>query len=154
MRTAALVVVSQGFVWSAILAGRLALYFWGELGGAVLIAANAVASAALYPGRHVLGDAAVFLYVHMLFGALYLAWQVLNLRLQSADARAAGETLHRATRVSRERLAEGLRRALRDRHPTTDAVPWGGLVGLTWMAGYFATLLPPSANLIVGVLAR
>jgi hypothetical protein len=71
----ALVVISQGFVWTAILTGRLALYFWEELGWAVLIAANALASAALYRAV-ALGDAAIFLYVNMLFGAVYLAWQV------------------------------------------------------------------------------
>ena len=35
------VVISQLFVWGAILTGRLALYFWEELGWAVLVAANA-----------------------------------------------------------------------------------------------------------------
>ena len=41
------VVISQCFVWGAILTGRLALYFWEELGWAILVAANAVASAGL-----------------------------------------------------------------------------------------------------------
>src|SRR4030095_704459 len=38
------VVISQCFVWGAILTGRLALYFWEELGWAILVAANAIAS--------------------------------------------------------------------------------------------------------------
>jgi hypothetical protein len=148
------VVISQLFVWGAILTGRLALYFWEELGWAVLVAANAVASAGLYPARHELGDAGVLLSINLLFGLVYLSWQVANLRLQIADARRAGETLWPTTDVSREALREGLRRSIHERNPTTDATAWGGLVGLLWMAGYFATLIPMWANLIVAVLTR
>ena len=36
--------ISQCFVWGAILTGRLALFFWEELGWAVLVAANAIAT--------------------------------------------------------------------------------------------------------------
>ena len=62
--------------------------------------------------------------------------------------------LHPATQVSWKLLGEGLRRALRERHRTTDATAWGGVVGLLWMAGYFATLLPLWANQIVAVFSR
>src|SRR5262245_20210508 len=129
------VVVSQCFVWGAILTGRLALYFWEELGWAILVAANAVASAGLYSTRDALGDAGILIRINLLFGLLYLPWQVANLRLQIADARRAGETLQPATRVSWKQLGEGLRRSIRERHRTTDATAWGGLVGLTWMTG-------------------
>jgi hypothetical protein len=148
------VVISQCFVWGAILTGRLALYFWEELGWAVLVAANAVASAALYPKRDALGEAGIFLLVNLLFGAVYLTWQVANLRLQVADARRAGETLRPWTRVSWQQLGDGLRRSIHERNPTTDAAAWGGLVVLLWMAGYFATLLPLWAHGIVSVFSR
>ena len=148
------VVISQFFVWGAILTGRLALYFWEEFGWAILVAANAIASAGLYPNRHALGEAESFLYINLLFGLVYLAWQVANLRLQIADARRAGETLRPATRVSGTLLGEGLRRSIRERNRTTDATAWGGLVGLTWMTGYFATLLPMWAHRIVVVFSQ
>ena len=148
------VVISQLFVWGAILAGRLALYFWEELGWAILVAANAVASAALYSTRDELGRAAVLIHINLLFGVVYLSWQVGNLRLQIADARRAGERLRPATHVSWNLLGEGLRRSIRERKRTTDATAWGGLVGLTWMAGYFAVLLPMWANQIVVVFSR
>jgi hypothetical protein len=148
------VVISQLFVWGAILTGRLALYFWEELGWAVLVAANAVASAALYPVRDELGDAGILLTINLLFGFVYLSWQVANLRLQIADARRAGETLWPTPDASRKVLREGLLRSIRERNPTTDAPAWGGLVGLLWMAGYFATLLPMWANQIVAVFSR
>ena len=148
------VVISQCFVWGAILTGRLALYFWEELGWAILVAANAVASAGLHSTRDALGDAGTLLDINLLFALVYLSWQVPNLRLQIADARRAGETLRPATRVSWKLLGEGLRRSLRERNPTTAASAWGGLVGLTWMAAYFATLLPMWANQIVVVFSR
>jgi hypothetical protein len=148
------VVISQLFVWGAILTGRLALYFWEELGWAILVAANAVASAGLYPNRGVLGDAGIFLHINLLFGLVYLSWQIANLRLQVADARRAGETLRPTTRVSWKQLGEGLRRSIGERNRRTDATSWGGLVGLTWMTGYFATLLPMWANQIVAVFSR
>jgi hypothetical protein len=150
----ALVVIAQCFVWSAILTGRFALYFWEELAWAILVAANAAASAALYPNRDALGAAGMLIPISLLFGVVYLAWQVPNLRLQIADARQAGETLQPATRTSWKRLREGLLRALRERNRTTDATAWGGLVGLSWMTGYFATLLPIWANQIVAVFSR
>jgi hypothetical protein len=149
-----LVVISQFFVWGAILTGRLALYFWEELGWAILVAANAAASAGLYPSRASLGDAGVLLYINLLFGGVYLSWQVFNLRLQIADARRAGELLRPLTSVSLERLGEGLRRSLRERTRTTEVTAWGGAVGVLWMAGYFATLLPLWAHQIVLVFSR
>jgi hypothetical protein len=148
------VVVSQLFVWGAILTGRLVLYFWEEFGWALLIAANAVASIGLYPSRAELGDAAIFLHVNVVFGLVYLAWQVANLRLQIADARRAGETLRPTLRASWKELGQGLRRAVHERSRTTDATAWGGLVGLTWMFGYFAVLLPIWSYWIVTVFSR
>jgi hypothetical protein len=148
------VVISQLFVWGAILAGRLALYFWEELGWAILVAANALASAGLYPDRGALGGAGILLSINLLFGVVYLSWQVANLRLQIADAKRAGETLWPATRVSWKLLREGLRRSIRERHRATDATSWGGLVGLLWMTGYFATLLPMWASQVVIVFSR
>jgi hypothetical protein len=148
------VVISQGFVWGAILTGRLALYFWEELGWAILIAANAFASAALWPNREALGDAAIFLPINLIFGAVYLSWQVANLRLQIADARRAGESLQPVPSASWPQIRYGLRRAIHERRRATDATAWGGLVGLLWMLGYFATLLPIWAHRIVLVFSQ
>ena len=148
------VVLSQCFVWGAILTGRLGLYFWEELGWAILVAANAVASAALWSTRKTLGDAGIFLPINLVFAVVYLSWQIPNLRLQVADARRAGETLRPATHVSWKGLREGLRRSIHERNRTTEASAWGGFVGVTWMAGYFAILLPMWTNQIVVVFSR
>src|SRR5262245_54009375 len=130
------VVISQGFVWGAILTGRLALYFWEELGWAFLVAANTIASAGLGSTG---GGARVLILINLAFGPVYLLWQVANLRLQIADARRAGESLAPLLRTSWKQLGEGLRRSLRERNRTTAGRAWGGAVGLSWMTGYFAT---------------
>lgn len=149
-----LVVICQLFVWGAILTGRLALYFWEELGWTILVAANAVASAGLYSTRDARGDAATLIHINLVFGLVYLSWQVANLRLQILDAKRAGETLRPATRVSWKLLGAGLRRSICERKRTTEATAWGGLIGLLWMTAYFATLLPMWANQIVAEFSR
>jgi hypothetical protein len=51
-----------------------------------------------------------------------------------------------------EVVANGLRQSIHDRKPTTDADDWGGVVGLTWMVGYWATLIPIWVHHVVGEL--
>jgi len=143
------VVISQGFVWGAILTGRLMLYFYEELGWAIIFAGNTIASAYLYLTRHELGEARVLIYVSLLFGLFYLPWQLVHLRVQVSDAKRSADSP--ATEPS---LAEGLRRSIRVRNPTSDAGAWGRLVGLTWMTGYWATLIPMWVNQVVLVFSR
>jgi hypothetical protein len=38
--------------------------------------------------------------------------------------------------------AVGLRDAIHQRNRKTDAASWGGLIGLTWMVAYWASLIP------------
>ena len=140
------VVISQGFVWGAILTGRLMLYFYEELGWAILFAANTIASACLWLTRPALGEARVLIYLSLLFGLFYLPWQVIHLRLQLSDARRGVDPPMTA--------GEGLWRSIRLRNPTSDAAAWGGFVGLTWMTGYWATLIPLWVNQVVRVFSR
>ncbi len=44
--------------------------------------------------------------------------------------------------LTRQVIASCLHRALYEHHRATDAESWGGLLGLSWMAGYWATLVP------------
>jgi hypothetical protein len=129
------VVISQGLVWVAVLRGRLVLYVCEELGWLLIFAANTVASAALYMTVDGLGGREILLSLNLLFGALYLPWQSLHLGVLWANAR-RGAT--QPTFI----WAEGLQRALHWRQRRTDARAWGGWVGLTWMTGYWASLIP------------
>ena len=127
------VVVSQGFVWSAIATHRLGLYFYEELGWLGIFAANTLASAWLLATTEPAGDGGLLLWLNLVFGALYLPWQVLHLRSLRGEAGGGDGGVP---------WREGLRDALRERSPRTDAASWGGAIGLTWMVAYWATLIP------------
>ncbi len=136
------VVFSQILVWMAILTGRLALYFYEELGWAFIFIANTMASAYLYfrigtPPSH-----GVLLQLNLLFGAAYLPWQLLHLRMLRANGR----------RDSADRTGNGMLRAIRLRNRRTNAESWGGPVGLSWMIGYWATIIPAWVYGIVVIL--
>jgi hypothetical protein len=132
------VVVSQGFVWSAIGTKRLGLYFWEELGWLVIFAANTLASGALLAAAAAPGDAAILLWLNLVFGVFYLPWQVLHLRSLRREA-AEGRSGGPAQPVP---WAKGLRDALHQRSRRSDAASWGGTIGLTWMVAYWASLIP------------
>ena len=146
------VVVSQGFVWRAILTEQIVFYFYEELGWGVIMAANTIVSAYLYATVDTLVGTEVLLQVNLAFGLVYLPWQCIHLRALLLDARAGGEAA-KPRAVTGQQLAEGLRRSIRVRNRTTDGEAWGGLVGLIWMVGYFATLIPMWVHFVVGVLS-
>ena len=50
------------------------------------------------------------------------------------------------------RLATGVTRSMMVKNPRTDAASWGGFVGMLWMYGYCATLVPLWLYYIVTVL--
>ena len=140
------VVVSQGFVWSAILTERFELYVYEESGWFLIFAANTIASAYLYWTTAQSGSRGVLLVLNMLFGVLYLPWQVMHmnsLRANARENRAAAAPIEWST---------GLGRALREKNRRTDADAWGGFIGLTWMTAYWATLIPMWTYYIVRVL--
>jgi len=147
------VIVSQGFVWRAILTEQLAFYFYEELGWFVIIAANTIASAYLHATVDPQEGHRLLLQVNLAFGALYLPWQCFHLRALLLDARAGGEAA-KPRAVRGQELAAGLRSSIEVRNRRTDGESWGGLVGLTWMVGYWATLIPGWVHLIVRVFAE
>src|SRR5215469_8289577 len=146
------VVISQGFVWAAILTELLELYYYEELGWALIFAANTLASAYLYSTAAALGRMRVLLVLNLLFGFVYLPWQVVHLMTLRANARRS--SINRSSQSFPMRLAGGLRRAVRVKVKRTDADSWGGFIGLTWMVAYWATLIPIWVNYIVKVLGR
>jgi hypothetical protein len=145
------VVISQGFVWAAVLTEQLELYYYEELGWALIFVANTIASAYLYVTIGALGSREVLLKLNVLFGIVYLPWQVIHLTTLRASAkRNSGRTGAGSSSISM-RLETGLKRAVLVKTRRTDADSWGGLIGLTWMTGYWATLIPMWVYYIVGV---
>jgi hypothetical protein len=133
------IVLSQIFVWLAIVGEQFELYFYEELGWVFLFAALVIAS--VYLRLTVDADAAkeILLDLNLLFAAVYLPFQIINLRAIRANARR--EARPRAPWTA-ERVATGIQRSIQVKNRRTDAASWGGIVGLIWMTGYWATLLP------------
>jgi hypothetical protein len=148
----ALVLISQGFVWAAILTEQLELYYYEELGWAVIFAANTIASAYLYLTLGGLGGREVLLQLNLLFGIVYLPWELIHLTTLRPSARRDNRKTGPGSPSISMRLATGLERAVRVKTRRTDANSWGGLIGLTWMTGYWATLIPIWVYYIVEVL--
>ncbi len=74
------VIVSQCFVWGAILAQKHILYFYEELGWGVIFSINTVVSAILYGALGNLGAWELLLEFNLLFGISYLPWQFFHLK--------------------------------------------------------------------------
>ena len=142
-------VVSQGFVWGAIVTRRLGLYFWEEAGWFVIFGANTLASAFLLLTAEGLGAGRLLLQLSAVFGCGYLPWQVLHLRSllrEAAEGRSAGP----ATAVP---WRTGLRNALHQRNRRSDSKAWGGLIGITWMLAYWVALIPVWVTVVGRVLS-
>jgi len=137
---------SQVCVWTAVLTGRFRYYFFEELGWLLIFIANTVVSAYLYASTDVHGGRALLLQLSLVFGIAYLPWQYVHLRLLRANGASRALSLTGS-------LARGLKRAIQLKNRRTDAESWGGIVGLIWMAGYWATLIPAWLFYIVMVLA-
>jgi hypothetical protein len=144
------VVVCQVYVWAAILLERFEFYFYEELGWLFMFAANTAASAYLHLTVDTLAGREILLQLNLIFGVVYLPFQVINLAVVRAQARRQGGSRAPWTL---ERIATGLRRSAHVKNRRTDAESWGGTVGLIWMTGYWATLLPLWVYYIVTVLA-
>ena len=146
------VVISQGFVWTAILTEQLKFYYYEELGWVFIFVANAIASAYLFVAIDALGGREILLELNVLFGVAYLPWQIIHLATLRANARKSiGRTGVSSMSIS-FRLRSGLKRALQVKTRRTDADAWGGVIGLSWMTGYWATLIPIWVYYIVEVL--
>lgn len=142
------VVISQGCVWGAILTGRLVFFYYEELGWPNIFALNTIASAYLYLTVDLASEAGMLLRLNLLFGLFYLTWQFFHLRALHSDARQSQEE-NQETGISWQLVKEGLWRSVHVRHPAIGAAAWGGIIGLSWMTGYWATLIPMWVNQIV-----
>ena len=145
------VVVCQVCVWMAILTEWFEFYFYEELGWLLMYAANTIASAYLYLTVDALGGRERLLLLNVVLGVPYVPFQLINLAAVRRQADRQGKS---EAGWTLERLATGVRRSIHVKNRRTDAESCGGIVGLIWMTGYWATLLPLWVYYIVVVLSR
>lgn len=148
------VVISQCMVWTAILSEQFEFYFYEELGWALIFAANTAASAYLYLTISASRGDDIVLALSLLFGVVYLPWQIIHLAGLRAEAISNRKKFESGSIPISKRVATGLHKSMCVKNIRTDARSWGGPVGLTWMTAYWATLIPIWINYIVIVLCR
>ena len=142
------VIISQYFVWFAILTERQKLYFYEELGWGVIFVIHTVASAILYGTLDFMGNWKVLLELNLLFGAIYLPWQFFHLK--ALRLRAKHQKINEMhANISWSLQMKGLYQSIQMKNITTQPEAWGGMLGMTWMIGYFAALIPVWIYLIL-----
>jgi hypothetical protein len=137
---------SQVCVWTAVLTGQFRYYIYEELGWLFIFIANTAASAYLYATTDAHGGRQVLLLLSLIFGIAYLPWQYVHLAVLRVHEEAGGVPVT-------EGIAHGLKRAIELKNRRTDGESWGGIVGLIWMVGYWATLIPAWLFYMVTVFA-
>jgi hypothetical protein len=99
------------------------------------------------------GGGHTLLQLNLLFGLVYLPWQIIHLSVLRANARRADDAAETKAPISLQLLASNLGRSLHERNAATDAASWGGVVGLSWMTAYWATVIPIWVYQIVRITA-
>lgn len=149
------VVISQVFVWSAILTTRNWFFVFEESGWWLLFAAHTLACGVLLRASETPEAARGLLVFGVVFGFGYLPWQVMHLRALAREARnqakdqGAGQPGSRSLAPLDVRGA--LHRALVERKVSTASADWGGVIGVTWMAAYWALLIPSWLHAVLRV---
>ena len=146
------VVISQCFVWCAILTERQKFYFYEELGWAVIFVIYTAVSAILYGTSGSLGSWKLLLELNLLFGALYLPWQIFHLKALRLRAKHQKINKDMHANISWSMLKKGLYQSIQVKNLTTQSEAWGGTLGMTWMIGYFAALIPVWIYLILRIV--
>ena len=143
------VVISQCFVWYAILTERLKFYFFEELGWGIIFVLNTIASIILYWTLDNINGRELLLQLNLLFGAIYLPWQVIHLKILRKNINDQKIDKNFLTTITLGTLIKGLYKSIQIKNQTTKSENWGGVVGMTWMASYWATVIPFWIYLIV-----
>ena len=146
------VVICQGFVWTGIITERHEFYFFEESGWLLIFIANMTASGYLYLTVGPLGGRGILLVLNVLFGILYGPFEIAHLASLRREARMNHRPIEPDPRPIAVRIVTGLARSIRVKNRSTAPDAWGGFVGLTWMVGYCATLVPIWLYYIVVVL--
>ena len=91
-------------------------------------------------GRALPGSWKLLLELNLLFGVLYLPWQFFHLKALRLRAKGQKTNMHGV--ISWSLLKKGLYQSIKIKNHTTQPEAWGGVLGITWMIGYFAALIP------------
>ncbi|MBI64848.1 MAG: hypothetical protein CMG64_00940 [Candidatus Marinimicrobia bacterium] len=138
------VTVSQCFVWLAILTKKQKLYYYEEFGWAIIFLINTFCSLYLYLKieSNIINHYYSLIYINLIFGLIYLPWQLFHLRSIKLRIYEKKDNRHLAFDISWKLIQEGIKDSIRFKKVSYNLQDWGGMIGLTWMVCYWATLIP------------
>ncbi|XP_063693635.1 uncharacterized protein LOC134825387 [Bolinopsis microptera] len=125
-------ILAQCFVWSSIILHTDSLMFWEEFFWFLLFIINTgINLVFLHHGHH-----SILITLSLLHGALYLPWQILNLKfILSLD-----DPPFCFSDVTVTRVVQGLKRAVWYRKQSVVREDWGGWIGESWMFCYWVVM--------------
>ena len=135
------VIVSQFFCWGAILIKYERLYFYEELGWFIIFLCNAIASAILFSLDLTSGHYTL-LILNLIFGALYLPWQVFHLKSITNRINRDDNIKQQVFDLNSNKVLGELQKSFQERKLSFDQSDWGGVVGMMWMYGYWILIIP------------
>ena len=135
------VIASQFFCWGAILLKYERFYFYEEFGWFVIFFINTILSIAMLSldlsnAHHSL------IIINIVFGALYLPWQVLHLKSITKRINDNPEIKAQVFKVDLSKVKVELKSSINDRKVSFESNDWGGVVGMMWMYGYWILFIP------------
>ena len=145
------VCVSQCFVWGGILTGRLILYVYEELGWGIIFIINTMVSAYLYATIENFSGHQLLIHLHLLFGIVYLPWQLVHLNALRLDAQKKEKHVDSKEWITWSILVMGLYQSIQIKNQSSQLQDWGGLVGIIWATAYWATVMPVWVYLIITI---
>jgi len=148
------VVTSQFFVWGAILTGKFKLNYYEELCWGLIYAANTIASVYLFTTVDNFGGSELLIRLNLIFGAVYLPWQLIRLRILRSNALPEENEEGLQTKLTWNLLRNGLDKSIHEKNQTSKSQAWGGLLGIIWMTAYWAAIIPLWVYQIVRVVSR
>ena len=135
------VIVSQFFCWGAILLKYERFYFYEEFGWFVIFFINTILSIAMLSldlsnAHHSL------IIINIVFGALYLPWQVLHLKSITKRINTNPEIKAQEFNMDLSKVKLEFESSINDRKVSYESNDWGGVVGMMWMYGYWILFIP------------
>ena len=132
------VIISQFFVWIAIICNRKKYYYYEEIGWAIIFIYNSISSLILYISFNLSQQHETLLLLNLLFGIFYLPWQIMH--LNTLKVRYEKNIIPLS--INWHTIRTGLSRSIKLKNQVSDKNSWGGFIGLTWMICYWATVIP------------
>ena len=135
------VIISQFFCWGAILLKYERFYFYEEFGWFVIFFINTILSIVMLSldlsnAHHSL------IIINIVFGALYLPWQVLHLKSITKRINIILKSKLKNSKWIYQKLKWNLKSSINDRKVSFESNDWGGVVGMMWMYGYWILFIP------------